>query len=196
MSDAPANVTQLLRAAASGERRDLDALMGAIYDDLRRLAVAQMHSERDGHTLQPTAVVHEAYLRLVDQRTTDWKDRAHFFAVASRIIRRLLVDHAREREAAKRGGGAQRIALEDADLAAAMPDTELVALDEALSELGAISERQAQIVELRFFGGLTIEEIAEALGIGKRSVDRDWQIARAWLYCRLTGDDAEQRDGR
>lgn len=195
MSDEPVNVTQLLRAAASGERRDLDALMGAIYNDLRRLAVSHMRSERDDHTLQPTAVVHEAYLKLVDQRTTDWKDRAHFFAVASRIIRRLLVDHAREREAAKRGGGARRIGLDDADLTAAMPDAQLVALDEALTELAALNDRQAQIVELRFFGGLTIDEIAEALGIGKRSVDRDWQIARAWLYCRLTADGAEPNDG-
>ena len=200
MSDASANVTQLLRAAASGDRRDLDALMNAIYGDLRRLAVAHMRAERDDHTLQPTAVVHEAYLKLVDQRNTDWKDRAHFFAVASRIIRRLLVDHAREREAAKRGGGvggrARRIPIEEAELAAPMPDAELVALDEALTELATLSERQAQIVEFRFFGGLTVEEIAEALGIGKRSVDRDWQIARAWLYCRLSGDDAEPGDGR
>jgi len=196
MDDAPANVTQLLRAAASGERRDLDALMAAIYDDLRRLAVSHMRSEREGATLQPTAVVHEAYLKLIDQRETDWKDRTHFFAVASRIIRRLLVDHARAREATKRGGGARRIPMEDVDLLAAMPDTELVALDEALTELASISDRQARIVELRFFGGLTVDEIAEALGIGKRSVDRDWQIARAWLYCRLTSDGMEHADDR
>jgi RNA polymerase sigma factor (TIGR02999 family) len=196
MSDASANVTQLLRAAASGQRRDLDALMGAIYDDLRRLAVSHMRTERDGHTLQPTAVVHEAYLKLVDQRTTDWKDRAHFFAVASRIIRRLLVDHAREREAAKRGGGMGRISMDDVELSAALPDAELVALDEALTELHEIDERQARVVELRFFGGLTVEEIAETLGVGKRSVDRDWQIAKAWLFCRLSGEDAEPADGQ
>lgn len=189
MDDTHANVTRLLRAAASGERRDLDALMHAIYEDLRRLAIGHMRAERSGHTLQPTAVVHEAYLKLVNQRETDWKDRAHFFAVASRIIRRLLVDHAREREAAKRGGGAARVPLDDVDLSASMPDADLVALDEALTELNELSEQQARIVELRFFGGLTIEEIAESLGVGKRTVDREWQVARAWLYCRLA--DAE-----
>lgn len=189
MTPPSANVTQLLRAAASGDRRDLDALMGAIYDDLRRLAVAHMRAERDDHTLQPTAVVHEAYLKLVDQRTTDWKDRAHFFAVASRIIRRLLVDHARERLALKRGGGGERIPLEAAEaaeLACEVPGVDLVALDEAVEELASIDERQARIVELRFFGGLTIEEIANLLEMGRRSVDREWQAARAWLFLRLS----------
>jgi RNA polymerase sigma-70 factor (ECF subfamily) len=186
MSESTANVTQLLRAAASGDRSDLDALMAAIYDDLRRLAVSQMRSERDDHTLQPTAVVHEAYLKLIDQRTTDWKDRVHFFAIASRIIRRILVDHARERLAAKRGGDAQRVPLEHAEMISPVEGVDLVALDEALGELGEIDPRQAKIVELKFFGGLTIEEIAELLSIGRRSVDREWQAARAWLYFRLS----------
>lgn len=186
MTAPSANVTLLLRAAASGDRRDLDALMGAIYDDLRRLAVAHMRAERDDHTLQPTALVHEAYLKLVDQRTTDWKDRAHFFAVASRIIRRLLVDHARERLALKRGGGGERIPLEAAEPATEVPGVDLVALDEAVEELASIDERQARIVELRFFGGLTIEEIADLLEMGRRSVDREWQAARAWLFLRLS----------
>jgi DNA-directed RNA polymerase specialized sigma24 family protein len=160
------NLTQLLRAAASGHRRDVDALLAAIYDDLRRLAIRHMQSERDDHTLQPTALVHEAYLKLIDQRSTNWKDRVHFFAVASRIIRRILVDHAREKLAAKRGGRAERVAIEEI-------------------EPGAPPPTQAQIVEMRYFGGLTLEEIADALTIGKRSVDRSWQVARAWLCFRL-----------
>ncbi len=194
MSETPGNVTQLLRAAASGERRDVDALMAAIYDDLRRLAVSHMRSERDDHTLQPTALVHEAYLKLIDQRMTDWKDRVHFFAVASRIIRRLLVDHARERLAAKRGAGLERITLDGLEPAAPLPDADLVTLDDALSELAAIDSTQAQIVELRYFGGLTIEEIAESLAIGRRSVDRHWQVAKAWLCFRLREDRAEPGD--
>ncbi len=195
MSESAANVTQLLRAAASGERRDLDALMAAIYDDLHRLAVGHMRGERDAHTLQPTALVHEAYLKLIDQRTTEWADRVHFFAVASRLIRRILVDHARERCAAKRGGGAERMAIEQVDLAAPVQGLDLVALDEALTELHALDERQAKIVEMRFFGGLTLEEIAEALAMGRRSVDRDWRAAKAWLAFRLDADGGETRHG-
>ena len=187
MDAAPANLTQLLRAAASGERHDLDALLSAIYDDLRRLAVRHMQSERDDHTLQPTALVHEAYLKLVDQHSTDWKDRVHFFAVASRLIRRILVDLARERLAAKRGGARERVALEALDFPEPADGVDLVTLDDALSELGALDSTQAQIVEMRYFGGLTVEEIAEALTIGKRSVDRHWQVAKAWLCFRLGG---------
>ncbi len=194
MDQSPANVTRLLRAAASGERRDLDALMAAIYDDLRRLAISQMRSERDDHTLQPTALVHEAYLRLIDQRSTEWKDRVHFFAVAARIIRRILVDHARERHALKRGGSAERVAIEALDHAATRDGVDLMLLDDALSQLAELDTTQAQIVELRYFGGLTIEEIAETLGIGKRSVDRHWQAAKAWLCFRLGGESAESGD--
>ncbi len=195
MNDSNANVTQLLRAAASGDRRDLDALMGAIYDDLRRLAVSHMRAEHDDHTLQPTALVHEAYLKLVDQRSTDWRDRVHFFAIASRIIRRILVDHARERLAAKRGGGLERVSLEEAEAPAPERPVDLVALDEAMKELAELSERQAKIVEMRFFGGLTLEEIADLLSVGRRTVDRDWQVAKAWLYCRLGEGSAEPADG-
>lgn len=192
MSESRDDITLLLRAAASGERADLDALMTAIYADLRRLAVSHMRSERDDHTLQPTAIVHEAYLKLVDQRSTDWKDRLHFFAVASRIIRRILIDHARQRLADKRGGGDTRLRLDDYEPAAPMRDVDLLALDEALAELAQIDEQQARIVELRFFGGCSIEEVADLLGIGRRTVDRDWQAARTWLFCRLEsgiGDD-------
>jgi RNA polymerase sigma factor (TIGR02999 family) len=187
MGEARADITLLLRSAASGERGDLDALMAAIYDDMRRLAVSHMRHERDDHTLQPTALVHEAYMKLVDQRVTDWKDRLHFFAVASRIIRRILIDHARERDALKRGGAMDRLHLDDCEIPAPLPGVDLLALDEALDELAKIDDRQARIVELRFFGGCSIEEVAELLQIGRRSVDREWCGARAWLYARLNG---------
>jgi RNA polymerase sigma-70 factor, ECF subfamily len=194
MSDSGADVTRLLRAAASGERGDLDALMAAIYDDLRRLAVSHMKGERHDHTLQPTALVHEAYVKLVDQHSTNWQDRLHFFAIASRIIRRILIDHARERLADKRGGGGTKIHVGDHDFAAPTRDFDLVALDDALAELALIDEQQARIVELRFFGGCSIEEVAELLKIGRRTVDRDWQAAKAWLFVRLEGDGGAPSD--
>lgn len=187
MGESAANVTMLLRAAASGERRDVDALMMAIYDDLKRLAMSHMKGERDDHTLQATAVVHEAYVKLVDQRNTDWNDRLHFFSVASRIIRRILIDHARERLAAKRGGGGTRISLADQEVAIPERDVNLIALDEALADLADLDERQAKIVEMRFFGGCSIEEVAELLQVGARTVDRDWQAAKAWLLMRIEG---------
>ncbi|MFM9996367.1 MAG: sigma-70 family RNA polymerase sigma factor [Phycisphaerales bacterium] len=185
MSESGADITRLLRTAASGERRDLDALLAAIYDDMRRLAVSHLRGERADHTLQPTALVHEAYLKLVDQRTTDWNDRLHFFSVASRVIRRILIDHARERLAEKRGGGGARLRVDDHDVAAPARGVDLLALDEALEELSELDEQQAKIVELRFFGGCSVEEVAELLKIGRRTVDRDWQAARTWLFCRL-----------
>jgi RNA polymerase sigma-70 factor, ECF subfamily len=188
MPSSPADITRLLRAAASGGRDDLDALLTAIYDDLRRLAVSHMQGERGNHTLQSTALVHEAYVKLIDQRNTDWKDRLHFFAVASRIIRRILIDHARARDAEKRGGERTRVRIDDHDPAVPERDVDLLALDEALEELAQIDEQQARIVELRYFGGCTVEEVAELLKIGKRTVDRDWQAARAWLFVRLSDD--------
>jgi RNA polymerase sigma factor (TIGR02999 family) len=194
MSEGQENITLLLRAAASGERRDLDALMTAIYDDMRRLAVSHMGGEREDHTLQPTALVHEAYMKLVDQRSTNWNDRLHFFSVASRIIRRILIDHARERLAEKRGGGGKRLCLEGQELVWSDRGVDLIALDEALGELGRIDEQQARIVELRFFGGCSVPEVAELMGIGRRTVDRDWQAARAWLFCRLEDPDAGAGD--
>jgi RNA polymerase sigma-70 factor, ECF subfamily len=187
MSESGADITRLLRTAASGDRTDLDALMAAIYDDMRRLAVSHLRGERDDHTLQPTALVHEAYLKLVDQRNTDWNDRLHFFSVASRVIRRILIDHARERLADKRGGGASRLRVDDHEVAAPGRGVDLLALDEALAELAELDEQQAKIVELRFFGGCSIEEVTDLLKIGRRTVDRDWQAARTWLYCRLGG---------
>lgn len=195
MSDSPADITLLLHAAASGDRRDLDALMAAIYQDMRRLAMSHMKGERRDHTLSPTALVHEAYVKFIDQRNTDWKNRLHFFAVAARIIRRILIDHAREKNAQKRGGsgdtddrGMTRISIHEHDLALPARDVDLLALDEALVELAALDEQQARIVELRYFGGCTVEEVAEVMNIGKRTVDRDWQAARAWLFDRLSKD--------
>ena len=192
MHNADANLTQLLRATASGDRSHLDALMAAIYQDLHRLARKHMKVERDDHTLQPTALVHEAYMRLINQHSTDWKDRVHFFAIASRIIRRILVDHARERGAAKRGGTVRRVPFEEIDPMAAVAGVDLLALDEALHELGEIDAQQAKIVELRYFSGLTVEEVAELLGVGKRTVDREWQCAKAWLFCRLSDGIVEE----
>ena len=195
MTDSQLNVTALLRTAASGDRKDLDSLTAAIYDDMRRIAVNHLRAERVDHTLQPTALVHEAYLKLVNQRTTDWRDRAHFFAVASHIIRRILVDHARRKKAAKRGADPQRVSLDDAEISTANSVVDLVDLDDALEELARLNEKQAKIVEMRFFGGLTIPEIAESLNVGKRSVDRDWSAAKAWLFFRLS-DAASPKDGR
>jgi len=179
MNDQPGDITLLLRTSALGDPNDAQRLMTAIYDDLKRMAASQLDGERRGHTLHPTALVHEAYIRLVNQRTAAWNDRLHFFSVAARVIRRILIDHARERHALKRGGALKPVRIEHDDVAAPVRDLDLVALDEALGELAALSERQARIVELRFFGGLTVPEIAATLGMGSRSVDREWQVARA-----------------
>ncbi|HEX8878180.1 MAG TPA: sigma-70 family RNA polymerase sigma factor [Phycisphaerales bacterium] len=189
MSDSTANVTLLLHAAASGDRKDVDALMAAIYQDLRRLALAHMSEERRDHTLQATALVHEAYVKLIDQRNTNWNDRVHFFSVASRIVRRILIDHARARNAEKRGGPATRVAIGEQDIAAPQQDLDVIALHEALEELASLDEQQARIVELRYFGGCTIEEIAELLKVGKRTVDRQWLAAKTWLFDRLSEGD-------
>ncbi|MFO0875295.1 MAG: ECF-type sigma factor [Phycisphaerales bacterium] len=168
-------------------------MASAIYHDLRRIAASHLRGERRDHTLQPTALVNEAYLRLVGQHSTDWKDRVHFFAVASLVIRRVLVDHARERAAAKRGAGMARVPLDDADVACSAPDVDIVDLDDALTRLAELDARQARIVELRFFGGLTIDEVAGVLEVAGRTVDREWQCARGWLYAQLS--DAPGRDG-
>jgi len=189
MTETSSDITRLLNAAASGERHDLDALMAALYADLRRLAVSHLGRERGNHTLQPTALVHEAYVKLVDQRNTAWADRLHFFAVAARIIRRILIDHARAKNAERRGGDRTLISITTHDVPAPERDIDLIALDEALEELAELDPQQAKIVELRYFSGCTVEEVAQILNIGKRTVDRDWQAARAWLFVRLEGAD-------
>jgi len=158
--------------------------MPLVYEELRALAESYLKRERPGHTLQATALVHEAYMRLVKQEDVDWQNRAHFFAVAAQAIRRILVDHARGHQSAKRGGDRKRVQLEQ-DLALSEPDFDLLALDEALQELAGLNERQARIVELRFFGGLSLKEVAEYLGFSSRTIDGDWHMARAWLRGKL-----------
>jgi len=178
-------VTSLLEAWSRGDASALERLVPIVYEDLRRVAARRLRMEREGHTLSATALVHETYLRLMGQHPSHLENRAHFFAVASELMRRILVDHARRRAASKRGGGAPRLTLDAAAAVGASPDLDLVAVDEALSELGALDPRQARIVEMRFFGGLSVEEAASVLGISRATVERDWGLARAWLYRRL-----------
>jgi RNA polymerase sigma factor (TIGR02999 family) len=180
-------VTDLLRAWSQGDRGAGEALFPLVYADLRRRASRCLRGERRGHTLEPTALVHEAFLRLVDQRRASWQNRAQFFAVAARMMRRVLVDHARGRKAARRGGTWCRVDLDEGAVAAGPRDLDVAALDEALDELGALDERQARIVEVRFFGGLSIEATAEALGLSVKTVKSDWRMARAFLHSRLAG---------
>ena len=179
----PDELTRLLDQTVKGDEEAAASLFAMVYDELRRLAAAVLRHERQDHTLQPTALVHEAYLRLADEPHGRWENRAHFLAVAARAMRRILVDHARGRNAQKRGSGAVRFALEDVEPAASgsAPDLDLVILDEALARLSVLDARQARIIELRFFGGLTVEETAAAISASPRTVKRDWQIARAWL---------------
>jgi RNA polymerase sigma factor (TIGR02999 family) len=180
-------VTRLLIDWSNGGRQALERLLPAVYDELRRLARRQMRQERTGHTLQATALVHEAYLKLVVQRRVTWRNRAHFYGVAAQVMRRILVDHARSHAAAKRGGGWEEVSLEEAPLVAIEPALDLVALDGALNRLGALDEQQAKVVELRYFGGLTIDETAEVLRISPATVSREWTLAKAWLFAELTG---------
>ncbi len=179
-------VTRLLIAWNAGDRDAVERLMPLVYAELRRIAERQFRRERAGHTLQPTAVVHEAYFRLVDQTRVTWKNRGHFFAIAAQAMRRILIDHARAREADKRGGREDRVTL---DLGIASPepadDVDLLALDEALVRLRALDEPQARIVELRFFGGLSIEATAEVLETSPSSIKREFRSARAWLFREL-----------
>ncbi len=188
MSSAPAtNVTQLLLEWRGGSQAALDALMPVVYDELRRLAQHYMRGERPEHTLQATALVNDAYLRLVDMKVS-WQDRAHFFAVAARLMRRLLVDHARAHHRAKREGG-PKVSLDDALEVSCKPASDLLALDEALAELETFDRRKSEIVELRFFGGLSNEEVAEALGLSRSTVQRDLRLAKAWLKRELKKSD-------
>ena len=174
-------VTALLKEWAAGDRAALERLMPIVYGELRRLAASQLRSERRNHTLQPTALVNEAYLRLVGQRSVSWNNRAHFFAIAAQMMRRVLVDHARRRGAAKRSSEKVYLDLESSESGAAERTPELLALDDALTELEKLDPRQAKVVELRFFGGLSVEETAEVAGISTATVKRDWKTARAFL---------------
>ena len=181
-----ADVTGLLLAWSGDQTTAGDALIDAVYGQLRAMARAHLRRERSNHSLPPTALVHEAYLKLVDQRRVRWQNRAQFFAIAARVMRRILVDHARTRASAKRGGGLT-VALHDGDAAFEPPDTNILALDVALQKLAAIDPRQSEMVELRFFGGLTVDEVAEVMGVAPVTVKRDWALARTWLYRELQG---------
>ncbi len=175
------NVTNLLQAWGSGDAAALDRLVPIVYDELHRQAQRYLRRENPGHTLQATALVNEAYLRLVDQREARWQNRAQFFGVAAQLMRRILVDYARRHQAAKRGGSAIQVPYEEDAVAVAESEIDLVSLDDALTRLAALDTRQARVVELRYFTGLGIEETAEALGISPATVKREWAMARAWL---------------
>ena len=186
MTQSP-DVTALLVAWSNGDGEAHDRLIEAVYAELRALARGYLRRERPDHSLAPTALVHEAYLRLVDQRRVQWHNRAHFFAIAAHVMRRLLVDHARAHGAVK-GGAGHRVPLLDIDVGVDPEDLDVIALDAALVRLAAIDRRQSRLVELRFFGGLTGDEIATVLGVAPITVKRDWALARAWLFRELRGD--------
>jgi RNA polymerase sigma factor (TIGR02999 family) len=179
-------VTGILHEWSGGDRAAPERLMPLVYDELRRLARSFLVRERGGHTLQPTALVHEAYVRLVDQTRVDWQSRTHFYGIASRMMRRVLIDHARAYATDKRGRGAVRLSLDDVQLPVEQRAASFVALDEALVRLAQVDERKSRVVEMRFFGGMSDEEIAEALGVTTRTVLRDWKKARLWLYRELS----------
>jgi RNA polymerase sigma-70 factor (ECF subfamily) len=186
MAPARQQVTQLLVAWGGGDQAARDELMPLVYEELRRLAHQCMSRERPDHTLQTSALLNEAYLRLVDQKNIRWQDRAHFFGIAARIMRQVLVDYARKRRYAKRGGDARRVLLDEAMIVSEERAADVVALDDALKSLAEIDPRQSQIVELRFFGGLSIEETAEVLAVSPGTVMRDWTLAKAWLRRAIT----------
>jgi len=184
----PQEVTRLLLAWNQGDESALEKLVPQVYQELRRLAKRQMRGEHPDHTLQTTALINEAYLRLVDLRNIQWQNRAHFFALCARLMRRILVDFARSRHYAKRGGGAHPVSLDRSLVVSPAHSTDLVAVDDALKALTKVDARKAQVVELRFFGGLTVEETAEVLKVSPETVQRDWKLAKAWLLRELTGD--------
>ena len=186
MSSNSPDITQLLKDWSDGDGQVPSQLMPLVYQELRRLADHYMSHERVSHTLQPTALVNEAYLRLIDQTRVNWQNRAHFFGIAAQLMRRILLDHARAHHAGKRGGVAKRLSLEEAAILPEERASDLIALDEALEELAKLDERKSRIVELRFFGGLGVDETAEVLGIHRATVLRDWAVAKAWLHRELS----------
>lgn len=188
MASPPGHVTQLLLAWGDGDREALEGLIPVVYGELRHIARRYLRHERPEHTLQPTALVHEAYLKLIDQQRARWQNRAHFFGVAAQLMRRILVDHARTHVAAKRGGGVPAVTLVDAAGASPAHGIDVIALDEALTRLTSLYPEQGRLVELRFFGGLTIEETAEAMGLSPATVKRQWAVARAWLLSNLSNE--------
>ena len=187
MDDSRSEVTRLLHQWTDGRRDALDRLLPQIYDELRRLASSYLRRERPDHTLQATALVHEAFLKLIDQRAVRWQNRAHFVGIAAQAMRRILVDHARAHSAEKRGAGDRRMSLNEALVVTEAPDVDVLALDEVLTRLAAIDPQQSRVVELRYFGGLTMEETAEVMRISPATVGREWTLAKAWLYAELQG---------
>jgi RNA polymerase sigma factor (TIGR02999 family) len=185
MNSGPEEVTVLLTKLTRGDKQAASRLIPLVYDELRRLAGHYMRRERNDHTLQATALVHEAYLKLVEQRSVDWQGRAHFMGIAAQLMRRILIDHARGHLRDKRGGGERPIPLDENWMFAPEQSAELIGLDEALERLAKIDLRQAKIVEMRFFGGLSVEETAEVLSISPKTVKRDWTVAKAWLHGEL-----------
>ncbi len=183
---APHEVTRLLLAWSKGDQAARDQLMPLVYEELRRIAKRHMDRQKPDHTLQTTALIHEAYLRLVDQKEARWQNRAHFFAVAAQAMRQILVDYARTRHAAKRGGEASAVSLDEAAVVSRQRSGELVALDDALQSLAAFDRRKSQVVELRYFGGLSVEETAKVLKVSSETVLRDWRLAKTWLLRELS----------
>jgi RNA polymerase sigma factor (TIGR02999 family) len=188
-------VTRILEAIGAGDPAAVDRLLPLVYDELRRLAAARLGQEAPGQTLQPTALVHEAYLRLLGGAEPRWETRGHFFTAAAEAMRRILIDRARSKKRQKRGGGAARLELATLDLASPPPDEELLALDEALARLEREDRPKAELVKLRFFAGLSVEQAANALGISRATADRHWAFARAWLYAAIVEADPEQQSG-
>src|SRR5437660_11585491 len=193
MAAFPQEITQLLSSWSKGDQAALDQLIPLVYPELRKLARRYMGRESPEHTLQTSALINEAYLRLVDQQAAEWQDRAHFFAVAAQVMRHILIDHARSHLYGKRGAGAQHVPLDEAAVVSQERATELVALDDALTSLAEIDERKGKIVELRFFGGLSVEETAEAMKLSPVTVMREWRAAKAWLHREVSG--SEQPSG-
>lgn len=181
------NITHLLKEWSEGDQQALDELTPLVYEELRQQAARYLRKERPNHSLQATALINEAFLRLIDVKDVQWQNRAHFFAIAANLMRRILVDHARRRDAEKRGGSQVCLTLDEGLAWANEPDVDLLAIDEALDRLAIIDEQQARIVELRFFSGLTVEETATALGVSPKTVKRDWSVARAWLKREIGG---------
>ena len=177
--------TRILRDLSGGNREALNQLMPIVYRELRRLAKHYLRNERPDHTLQATALVHEAFLRLIDQTNVQWQDRAHFIGISSHLMREILINHAVARKRLKRGGGQYKVSVEEAGAWLSEPEVDLIVLNDALNELAAIDPRQSQIVELRFFGGLSVEETAEALTLSTATVKREWRLAKAWLHSRI-----------
>lgn len=188
MASSSADVTELLDQWRNGNKDALDKLLPLVYNELHGLAHRHIRGERPDHTLQTTALVNEAYLKLVNQKSVEWQSRAHFFAVAAQVMRHILVDYARSRQYTKRGGGAHRVSLDDAPVLSRERSSEIVALDEALKHLAEFDPRKSRIVELRYFGGLNVEETAAVLGVSAITVKREWLKARAWLYRELSGE--------